>query len=349
MPPKMPTVSVIIPVYNVEKYIAQTIQSVLAQSYSNFEVVVVDDGATDNSLAICQTFTDNRLRIVQQQNRGLAGARNTGIRHAQGKFLAFLDSDDLWQPDKLALHVQHLEQSSQVGVSFSRSSFIDDEGHPLGIHQMPKLTDITPGYLFCRNPISNGSTPVIRRAVLNEICFQANLYGTVEDFFFDDSFRQSEDIECWLRIALQTDWIIEGIPESLTLYRVNAGGLSANLMKQYAAWEQILDKTRAYAPEFLEQWGSLARAYQLRYLARRAVQQRDGHTARQLINQALAANWRIGALEPRRTSITIAAAYLLSVLPQQQYRQLERWMMRSTGQRQQQVILKEAASPTGAS
>ena len=347
MSPHNPTVSVIVPVYNVERYVVQTLQSILAQTYTDFELIVVDDGSTDNSLDICRTFNDKRVRIVQQANRGLAGARNTGIRQAQGEYLAFLDSDDLWQPNKLACHVEHLAKSPQVGVSFSRSSFIDDDGHPLGIHQMPKLTDITPGYLFCRNPISNGSTPVIRRAVLEAIRFQVNLYGTVEDFFFDDSFRQSEDIECWLRIALQTDWRIEGIPESLTLYRVNAGGLSANLMKQYTAWERILEKTRTYAPEFLDQWGSLARAYQLRYLARRAVQQRDGRTAQQLVNQAIAANWRIVQQEPRRTAITLGAAYLLSALPRHHYRRIERWMMHTTGQRQQQAILKAAASSTG--
>lgn len=339
----MPKVSVIIPVYNVEKYIAKTLESVLAQTFQDFEIVIIDDASPDQSVAICQSFPDQRIRIIQQDNRGLAGARNTGIRHAQGAYLAFLDSDDLWHPEKLAKHVQHLDSSPHVGVSYSRSSFIDGEGVPLGIHQMPKLTDITPGYLFCRNPISNGSVPVIRRQVFEEIKFQANLYGTVEDFFFDDSFRQSEDIECWLRIALKTDWTIEGIPESLTYYRVNGEGLSANLLSQYAAWEQIIEVTRAYNPVFLEQWESLARAYQLRYLARRAVSQRDGLMARQLVSQALASNWRILQAEPIRTLITVLAAYLMALLPQSLYQKLEQRVMSLTGKQQQLQISKSAS------
>ena len=166
-----PFVSVIIPTYKVERYIAQTIQSVLDQTYSHFEVLVIDDESPDRSIEICQRFQDPRIRIIRQKNRGLAGARNTGIRHAQGTYLAFLDSDDLWRPEKLMQHVLHLESSPEVGVSFSRSAFIDTDGHPLGIYQMPKLTGINGPYLLCRNPIGNGSAPVIRRTALEAIQF----------------------------------------------------------------------------------------------------------------------------------------------------------------------------------
>lgn len=299
--------SVIIPVYNSESSVAETLRSVLAQTYRDLEIIIVDDGSTDKSIDICKQFQDERIRIIHQQNRGLAGARNTGIRQARGEYLAFVDSDDLWLPEKLAKHLEHFERSPEVGVSFSRSSLIDDQGKPLGIYQMPKLTDITPEYLFCRNPISNGSSVVIRRAVLDTIKFQENLYGEVEDFYFDDSFRQSEDIECWLRIALQTTWKIEGIPEALTLYRVNMGGLSANVLKQYESWERILVKTQAYNPEFIERWGNRAKAYQLRYLARRATRGRSPAMAVNLLHQAVKLHWRILIEEPHRTFISFVA------------------------------------------
>jgi glycosyltransferase involved in cell wall biosynthesis len=323
--------SVIIPVYNSDKSVAATLKSVLAQTYQDLEIIIVDDGSTDKSIDICKQFPDPRIKIVHQQNRGLAGARNTGIRHAQGEYLAFVDSDDLWLPEKLAKHMQHFERSPDVGVSFSRSSFIDDQGQPLGIYQMPKLTDITPEYLFCRNPISNGSSVVIRRAVFSAIKFHANLYGEVEDFYFDDTFRQSEDIECWLRIALQTNWKIEGIPEALTLYRVNTEGLSANILQQYASWERILAKTQVYNPEFVERWGNQARAYQLRYLARRATRQRSPKVAVSLLHKAMKIYWRILLEEPHRTFITFCAAYLLWILPQFVYQSLEKLMMQITG------------------
>ncbi|NJM65525.1 MAG: glycosyltransferase family 2 protein [Acaryochloris sp. RU_4_1] len=340
----MPTVSVIIPVYNSERTVAATMDSVLAQTFTDFEILVIDDGGCDRSIEICQSYSDSRIRIIHQQNRGLAGARNTGIRHAQGQYLAFLDSDDLWQPEKLAKHIEHFQRHPDIGVSFCRSSFIDEQGQPLGIYQMPKLTDITPGYLFCRNPISNGSAVVIRREVLEDIKFQASLYGDPEDFYFDDSFRQSEDIECWLRIALKSNWKIAGIPDALTLYRVNMGGLSANILKQYEAWERIITKTQAEHPDFVHQWADKARAYQLRYLARRAASQRSPTIATQLLHKALATDWTILREEPRRTLLTIGAVYFLRLLPPAIYQQLETVAMRITGLSQRRRIQQEQRS-----
>lgn len=339
MPMKL--ISVIVPVYNVEQYIEQTIRSVLAQTYPHFELIIVDDGSPDRSIEICQQFTDERIKIIRQKNRGLAGARNTGIRHAKGEYLAFLDSDDLWLPEKLAKHVQHLDSSPEVGLSFSRSAFIDANGNSMGIYQMPKLTNIPASHLLCRNPIGNGSAPVIRRETLEAICFQENRYGTVEDFYFDDSFRRSEDIECWIRIAVQTNWKIEGLPEALTLYRVNEEGLSANVMQQYESWEEIIKKTRTYAPDLVAKWENPARAYQLRYLARRAVRFKSGKTAVELVNRALATHWQIILTEPSRTLSTLVAAYFLYLLPLPLYNQLESLALKIAGYLQKLKVSRQ--------
>jgi glycosyltransferase involved in cell wall biosynthesis len=334
----MVKVSVIVPIYNVEKFVARTIASVLAQTWQDFELIVVDDESPDRSLEICRQFEDPRIKIVQQKNRGLAGARNTGIRHACGQYIALIDSDDLWLPTKLEKHVHHLDSSPKIGVSFSRSEFIDEVDNSIGTYQMPKLNDINSAHLLCRNPIGNGSAPVIRREVLEDIKFQANLYGTEEDFYFDDRFRQSEDIECWIRIAVTTNWLIEGIPEALTLYRVNSESLSANLLKQLDSWEKVIDKTRTYAPELLAQWESRARAYQLRYLSRRAIRKPDGGEAVNLVNRALATDWRILIEEPRRTIMTILAAYLLILLPRSLYNSIEHLALKITGKSQERRI-----------
>lgn len=336
----MKKVSVIIPVYGAEQYIAATLQSVVDQTYKNLEILVIDDGSLDRSIEICRQFKDPRIKIITQKNRGLAGARNTGIRHAQGDYLAFLDADDLWLPEKLEKHVEHLNKSPNVGISYCCSAFIDEAGLPLGIYQTPKLTDITIPNLLCRNPISNGSSPVIRKEVFEEIKFQENLYGTIEDFYFDDSFRASEDIECWFRIAIKTNWKLEGIPEALTLYRVNSGGLSASVFKQLDSWEKVIEKTRSYAPELVAQWENPARAYQLRYLARRAITLKDGSTAVKLFHRALATHWRILLEEPRRTILSGAAAYLLWLLPQSFYCQLEALSLKITGAAQKRKILQ---------
>ena len=337
----MKLVSVIVPTYNVEEYISRTINSILAQTYSNFELLIIDDESPDRSVEICQQFKDSRLKIISQKNRGLAGARNTGIRNAKGEYLAFLDADDLWLPKKLENHVQHLESSPTVGISFSRSAFIDINDRELGIYQMPKLKEITAEHLLCRNPIGNGSASVIRRETLNEIKFKDNIHGEIEDFYFDDRFRQSEDIECWIRIAIKTKWKIEGIPEALTLYRVNTEGLSANVFKQLASWEKVIEKTRQYAPELLEKWENTARAYQLRYLARRAVRLRDGKIAIELIDRALKTDFSILIREPRRTLLTLFAAYLLQFLPLSFYFQVEQLALKITGFLQKKRITRE--------
>jgi hypothetical protein len=337
----MKKASIIIPVYKAEKYIAATVKSVLKQTYKNFEILIIDDASPDKSIDICKQFTDSRIKILHQENRGLAGARNTGIRHAQGEYLAFIDADDLWLPEKLEKHVAHLDSSPKVGVSFSRSTFINDEGQPLGLYQMPQLKNITLPQVLCRNPISNGSAAVVRKEVFASIKFQDHLHGTIEDFYFDERFRQSEDIECWIRIAIQTDWQIEGIAEALTLYRVNSGGLSANVLQQLNSWEKVIEKTRSYAPEIIAQWETLARAYQLRYLSRRAVRLQDGAMAVKLINRALRTNWHILLKEPRRTLLTLAAAYFLWILPQSLYSQIEAVALKSTGATQRRRILQE--------
>jgi hypothetical protein len=245
-------------------------------------------------------------------------------------------------PEKLEKHIRHLESSSSIGVSFSRSGFIDAQSNPLGIYQIPKLTGITAEHLLCRNPIGNGSAPVIRREVFAEICFRDNRYGTIEDFYFDENFRRSEDIECWIRIVLQTKWKIEGIPEALTLYRINEEGLSADVFRQFESWEKVIEKTQGYAPELIAQWGSIAKAYQLRYLSRRAIRFQVPETAILLINLALATHWQIIIREPRRTLLTLSAAYLLKILPSSFYVLVESIALKTTGFFQQRRILKES-------
>ncbi len=308
----MKKVTVIIPVYNAEKYVAETVQSVLSQTYQNFEILIIDDGSPDKSIEICQQFNDSRITIIRQANRGLPGARNTGIRHATGDYLAFLDADDIWLPEKLEKHVKHLNNSPTVGISFCYSAFINEQGNSTGLHQKPrKLYDITPSYVLCRNPVGNGSAAVIRREVFEEIKFQDSLYNNVDDYYFDERLRRAEDVDCWLRIAIQTHWRHEGIPQVLTLYRITSGGLSANALKQLEALETVIEKTRSYAPDIIAHCEKAAKAYHMRYTVRRLVSLGDGVTAVKLFNLVIANHWRIILEEPGKTLLTGIAAYLL--------------------------------------
>jgi glycosyltransferase involved in cell wall biosynthesis len=331
-----PIVSVIIPLYNAEKYISETLKSVLNQTYQNFEIIVVNDGSSDRGPEICQAFAqshpDLQIRIISQANRGLPGARNTGIRSAKGEYLALLDSDDLWHPRKLESHIQHLQRSPLVGISFSYSEFIDEANHPLGLYQnTARLTKITPEYILCRNPVGNGSTAVMRRSSMNDIRFSKDLEGQSEDYYFDEELRaksaDATDVEFWLRFCLTTNWHLEGIPEVLTYYRINSGGLSANALHQLHALDRVIEKTRTYAPKMIANCESLARAYHFRYTARRMVTMGDGNMAVEMLHQALRSNWRILLEEPNKTLVTTIAVYCIRYLPRNLYRLMEGFAM----------------------
>lgn len=122
----MPIASIVVPAFNAARTLSETLESLLSQTIRDYEVIIVNDGSTDNTLEIARGFTDDaRVRIVTQPNRGLAGARNAGIAAARGKYIGFCDADDIWMPEKLATHVRHLEQSPDVGLSFSGSQLIE--------------------------------------------------------------------------------------------------------------------------------------------------------------------------------------------------------------------------------
>ncbi|MEM9669061.1 MAG: glycosyltransferase family A protein [Pseudomonadota bacterium] len=308
-----PSVSVVMPVYNTSKYVRSAVESVLAQSFSDFELLIIDDGGTDDSVEQCREFNDDRIIILSQKNRGLAGARNTGIRNARGEFVALLDSDDLWEPAKLQHHIDHLRNRPDVGVSYAASHMIDEDGALLRVTQRPKLKGVTAADIFQRNPVGNGSAPVIRKAVFDDIAFMNSERDEFD--YFDESFRQSEDIECWCRIALTTDWSFEGIEGAHTRYRINEGGLSANVIRQFEAWERVRDRVKKINPGFAKSFAHRAEAYQLRYLARRCVRMGDGAMALALMKDALKVAPGILLQESGKSVTTLSAAIILRSLP----------------------------------
>lgn len=318
----MPTATIVVPAYNVAGTIAETLDSLLAQTHSDFELIVVDDGSTDETLAVVACFNDPRIRVITQANRGLAGAHNTGIAAATTDIIGFCDADDLWVPEKLATHVAHLQACPDVGISFSGSALIDMESRPTGLAQRPRLRDIDAAYVLKRNPIGNGSAPVMRRAALESIRYRpAN--EMERDWWFDETFRQSDDIEGWARFAATAPWKIEGVPGLLTLYRINPHGLSANVGRQLETWERILPKLAGIAPELVARHGAAARAYQLRYLCRRAIASRDRTTAASLLRRLMTGSAEPLLAEPVKTLSTLGAAAALSLAGVDLYDQLE--------------------------
>ncbi|MGJ8609488.1 MAG: glycosyltransferase family 2 protein [Octadecabacter sp.] len=307
----MPVASIIVPAFNVAKTIAQTLDALLAQTFTDFEIIVVDDGSTDTTSKVLDDYADDpRIRIIYQRNRGLAGARNTGIDAAKGLAIGFCDADDIWEPTKLAAHLAHLQDHPDVGVSYAGSSLINEDGADMGLAQRPRLRHVTAAHILKRNPIGNGSSAVIRREVFVEIAYRPKS-ERVRDWYFDETFRQSEDIECWLRIALTTDWDFEGVDGLLTRYRINSQGLSANTDRQLAAWERMVAKLSTLHPAFFARHVQPARAYQLRYLARRAISDLDSNRAVEMTKASLGKSMRPFIEEPGKTLTTLGATMVL--------------------------------------
>lgn len=310
-----PIFSVVVPVYNVAQYIEECLNSVLNQTFTNFEIVCVDDGSPDNSVELIERFDDPRIRIVRQENRGLAAARNTGINASRGMFVALLDSDDFWHPEKLERHFHHMKNDQSIGVSYSASLFVDENSKLMGVGQHPKTRNVNATDIFCRNPIGNGSAPVLRKSLLRRIARSISIDGDHRLEYFDETMRQSEDVEFWIRVALTTDTRFEGIEQPLTYYRVNASGLSANLEKQYNAWLYSVEKNREINPGFYKKWFSLGSAFQRLYLSRRAVKSGQGFTAFKLVHKALFEDARILVREPVKTVVTYGCS-CLALMPQ---------------------------------
>jgi len=285
---ELPLVSVVIPVYNVEQYIQEALDSVLAQSYQNLEILIIDDGSPDKSISIIkQNYRDPRIRIIRQDNRGLAGARNTGIRNAKGCYVAFLDSDDFWQANKIELHLEVMRKNPNCGVSFCSSSFVNENSQFIGRLQAPsKKCDYQAKDIFCRNPIGNGSVPVIRKSVLEQIAFNGD--EKIEYVqYFDEGLRQSEDVDCWTRIAILTGTDFHYIDRPLI---------------------------EGYAPGFAQKYGPSAKAFQYRYLARRSVFQGQAKHALQFMWLAFRTKPLPLIRDFKRTVETTIASLALSFL-----------------------------------
>ncbi|MFL6695205.1 MAG: glycosyltransferase [Ramlibacter sp.] len=215
-------VSVIIPCYNVRDFVEDAVSSALDQTYANLDVVVVDDGSTDDSADLLRRLAsrrdDQRLRIISQKNRGLAGARNTGLRHAWGELIAFLDADDLWSADKVARHVSLMAADETIGLSFSDSAYLNENGSPTGALLASRKFEPTLHDMLRRNHFGNGSSVVARRQ-----CFA--LAGC-----FNEDLRSCEDYEMWCRILWATSYKAVRIPGPLTYYRLRHASLSFNAL-----------------------------------------------------------------------------------------------------------------------
>jgi len=208
-------VSVVIPAYNAASTIEETLASVFRQTVPDVEVVVVDDGSTDQTASVLARYGD-RIRVLNKVNEGRpAAARNAGVRAARGHYIAFLDADDLWAEEKLALQIAVLDQDPALGLVYTADTTIDARGTELSVNPcLPDARGRIYELLSVRN-VMVGSSVMIRRQAFDEA-------GG-----FDEDLTSVENWDLWIRIARR--WAIEYIDQPLTLYRVHEGNRSGNV------------------------------------------------------------------------------------------------------------------------
>ena len=295
----LPLISVVIPCFNCEVTLRETLESILAQSWPNLEIIAVDDSSTDNTHAILRGYAirDKRVRVIRQANAGCGAARNAGIRHARGQFIGLIDADDLWAQEYLAAHMQRFAADAKLGVSFTRVRFIENDGMPTSETTRPKLSGIRPQDILQDNPCGCAMM-VARRQVFVDIGL------------FNDKLRRAEDQEWLFRVAL-TPWKIEGIDRVMADYRNSPAGLSADLEAQFKAYLELLEHVRRIAPDVVGRHQRLAVAHMLHYLARRAIRLGlDRSVVRGFLLRALKTAPELVFRKPRGTFGMLAVALL---------------------------------------
>lgn len=215
-------ISIIVPAYNAESTIAATIDSVIAQSCDDWEMVICDDGSSDSTADVVESYEDPRIKLVRGERSGLpAVGRNRALDVARGDFLAFLDADDLWEPSKLELQLDFFSHHPQCGLVFTRFICIDADGTMASRKPIPELSGLdNPGDFVA--PLSMDNMICNSSVMISRVAFEA--LGKISE---SPHIRGTEDFDYWLRIARQ--FAVGFLPTAEVRYRVHNQGISNNL------------------------------------------------------------------------------------------------------------------------
>lgn len=211
-----PTISVVMSVYNGGQFLALAIQSILDQTFKNFEFIIIDDGSTDDSAKVIKSFNDPRIKFIRQKNIGLVASLNKGIALARGEFIARMDDDDISLPERFEKELIAITADQSIGVVGSFYTFIDTADRPFATHVSPTLHQDLRFALLNANPYGHGSM-LIRKEAL------------VKTGLYRDDYPAAEDYDLWRRIA--RNWKLAQIPESLYWWRQNPEGISSTRNK----------------------------------------------------------------------------------------------------------------------
>jgi glycosyltransferase involved in cell wall biosynthesis len=211
--PDSPIVSVLLPVFNGDKYLGAAIESILSQSFSDFEVVVVDDGSEDNSYAVAKSYNDSRVSILRQKNRGLAAALNSGLAAARGKYIARQDQDDVSLPERFALQMQYLERHPSCALLGTAAQIFEGDKPTERFHRHPTDCARLRFELLFNNPFVHSS-----------VMFRKDAALSLGGYSTDPARQPPEDYELWSKLARK--WEVRNLPDVLVHYRETPGSMS---------------------------------------------------------------------------------------------------------------------------
>lgn len=222
-----PLVSAVIPTYNYARFLPRAVESALAQTWPSMEVIVVDDGSTDETPQVLDRYAE-RIRVVRQQNQGLCAARNAGIAAAGGEFIALLDSDDWWEPMKTERQMPKFEEP-EVGLVYCDNWRVDDGGLVLGTH-----LETLPG----PPPSGQVTAALVRGNFIRvpQVIFRRRIWEEVGGF--NPSLNPTGDLDFYLKASYR--WEFEVVPEVLCSYRVHGGSMSRNWRLMSEAYRQVM-------------------------------------------------------------------------------------------------------------
>jgi len=236
-------VSVIIPAYNAAQTIDETLNSVRAQTYSNLEIIVVDDGSMDETILRVERHCaeDSRVRLLKQSNQGVAVARNTGIANAIGEYIAPVDADDLWHPIKIQRQMDAMVVDDDIGLVYTWYVQIDEKCRIISASERP-IDEGDVLQRMCRgNLIGNGSSPLMRRRVVLEM-------GGYDKTLRDRQAQGCEDLKLYFQIAEKYKFAV--IPEYLTGYRQFEGSMSGDPIRMMRSYDMVMAPFREKYPHY---------------------------------------------------------------------------------------------------
>ncbi|MDY7020839.1 MAG: glycosyltransferase [Cyanobacteriota bacterium] len=254
-------ISVIIPAYNAENTIEETIQSVLNQTFKDFEIIVINDGSQDKTLEKLASIQDNRIQVYSYQNSGQSISRNRGFQQSKGEFIAFLDADDLWTPDKLEAQLTAIKENSNAAIAYSWTNYIDENSNIIRKGSQLNITGNVYPNLLIANFLENGSNPLIQRKALMEV-------GE-----FDKDLTPAEDWDLYLRLAARYPFIV--VPKAQILYRVYSNSMSSNTLKMEKSTLEVINRAFQQAPQSLQYLKKQSLANVYKYLTFKALEQQS--------------------------------------------------------------------------